>query len=105
MHRHKSFATIALAMALAGCEVAVGEVTPSPPPVILAAPSCAHLATYTDEELCRLAAEYDALPATSELRRHIDDYGTMRDETRICRGIPLPQEEAIDCSRFDAPAR
>jgi hypothetical protein len=105
MHRLTSFSIIALAIVLSGCAVSVGETPPAAPPKIIAAPSCPHLREYTDEELCKAAAEYDALPADAALRQQVDDYGTMRDETRICRGIPLPKEAEIDCGRFEAPAR
>lgn len=65
---------LALAAVLTGCAAGPSN------------PTCPALVTYSPEEQARAADSLEALPQESALRKMINDYGTLRQMVRACRG-------------------
>ena len=48
--------------------------------------SCPPVPSWTEEDRNRLASEVEALPNGTAIERAVNEYGTMRQQSRLCRG-------------------
>ena len=47
---------------------------------------CPPVPSWTDEDRNRLASEVEALPDGTMIERAVNEYGVMRQQSRLCRG-------------------